>query len=335
MTRIISNLEKLHLALENEINFNNHRYKNQYLFLIQTEEDFYKFYNDYYRQQTGKPLMISTLSKFRRYKIRNMKMTFNSFMELYSKSKRNALEQLTQKTVRQWAYERINSYIASGDNILTLFLSHKFNPQEDVSYFLNYKSIQDSLNIDIDEIKRKSCDPEEVISASIEDGVMFFDEEDYLPYKQNKEGKLKKVEINNQSAEQKEELPSYKEIKIKDRKGQQQFRESVLEAYDNQCAITREKCTCVIQAAHIFPHINEHSNNVSNGIPLRADLHLLFDQWLLTIDENLLVRVNPKVTSGYYRSLDKLQIHLPKDKQDYPAIESIEYRRVLFNSKIE
>ncbi len=70
-----------------------------------------------------------------------------------------------------------------------------------------------------------------------------------------------------------------------DRPGQRRFRDRVLQAYGFACAVTGETCREVLEAAHIQPYIDERSNDVRNGIALRADLHALFDAGLITVDD--------------------------------------------------
>lgn len=43
--------------------------------------------------------------------------------------------------------------------------------------------------------------------------------------------------------------------------------------------------TAALQAAHIVPVDNDGPDIAANGIPLRADLHLLFDAKLISISE--------------------------------------------------
>lgn len=68
------------------------------------------------------------------------------------------------------------------------------------------------------------------------------------------------------------------------RQGQAKFRDDLLQAYGGTCAVTGCSATPTLQAAHISPYNGAHSNHVSNGILLRADIHTLFDLGLLTVD---------------------------------------------------
>ncbi len=76
----------------------------------------------------------------------------------------------------------------------------------------------------------------------------------------------------------------YEQVRLLRRKGQEQFRANVLDAYGGQCAISNCNVREALQAAHIFPYRGTHTNTTSNGLLLRADLHLLFDAQLLSVD---------------------------------------------------
>lgn len=68
------------------------------------------------------------------------------------------------------------------------------------------------------------------------------------------------------------------------RQGQPKFRKSLVDAYAGRCAITGSSTLCTLQAAHVTPYLGAHTNVVSNGILLRADIHTLWDLHLLAVD---------------------------------------------------
>lgn len=61
------------------------------------------------------------------------------------------------------------------------------------------------------------------------------------------------------------------------RRGQQEFREKLLVAYEGRCAITGCDAIEALEAAHIVPYLGTETNHVQNGLLLRADIHTLFD----------------------------------------------------------
>jgi hypothetical protein len=67
-----------------------------------------------------------------------------------------------------------------------------------------------------------------------------------------------------------------------------------------------------LEAAHILLYKGKESNQPWNGILLRADLHLLFDKNLLTIDPaTLRVRLNPRLMKTEYSRLHGVSVHPP------------------------
>ena len=69
-----------------------------------------------------------------------------------------------------------------------------------------------------------------------------------------------------------------------ERPGAPEFRSLVLSEYGNRCALTGFTTTEVIQVAHIVPYYGEASDDIQNAIPMRSDLHGLFDTGLIRID---------------------------------------------------
>jgi putative restriction endonuclease len=122
---------------------------------------------------------------------------------------------------------------------------------------------------------------------------------------------------------------SIRRVPQKDRKGQPGFRSAVLRAYGKRCAITKTAVTETLQAAHIQPYINEKSNHVQNGLCLRADLHALFDEGLIAIDDDYCVLVSEKLRrmSSAYGALEGRKLRLPKDQDSRPVKAAIQFHR--------
>jgi len=117
----------------------------------------------------------------------------------------------------------------------------------------------------------------------------------------------------------------YKVSRLGERLGQAQFRQQVLAAYGYQCAISGEMCLDVLEAAHIEPYRNEQSNDVRNGIALRADLHKLFDAGLLTVEDKGYIRISSHLDSPYYHKYDRRQVALPADESLHPAATALQF----------
>ena len=115
-----------------------------------------------------------------------------------------------------------------------------------------------------------------------------------------------------------------KQLTQKERKGQAAFRRDILKIYNNSCAITEIKQKEVLEAAHIQGYVNEESNNVQNGICLRVDIHKLFDNGLISINNDYRVVVSSMLKSTEYERIDGKKIKLPNNKMHYPSAKALE-----------
>lgn len=116
------------------------------------------------------------------------------------------------------------------------------------------------------------------------------------------------------------------------REGQPWFHTRVCRAYGQQCCISGEDIPELLQAAHIQEYINSSSNHVQNGLLLRVDLHTLFDNGLLAVDENYIIHISPLVKSDEYRKYDGTKITLPKDRSNYPSVAALKYKMESFRA---
>jgi putative restriction endonuclease len=111
--------------------------------------------------------------------------------------------------------------------------------------------------------------------------------------------------------------------------GQGAFRALVTEAYQHRCTITGERTLPVLQAAHIKPSALSGPNATSNGLLLRADLHILFDQGFLTVTPDLQVEVSGRIKEEYENGRDYYALRgrrllvLPSRPADQPSREFI------------
>jgi len=88
------------------------------------------------------------------------------------------------------------------------------------------------------------------------------------------------------------------------RQGQPAFRNALLTAYEWTCCVTGYRTESVLEAAHISPYKGHHTNDVTNGLLLRADIHTLFDRYLITVTTDLKVKVAPSLAATPYMDLD-------------------------------
>lgn len=112
------------------------------------------------------------------------------------------------------------------------------------------------------------------------------------------------------------------------RSGQGAFRHRVLAAYRNRCAITGCDVQETLEAAHIRPYSGPRSNDVSNGICLRADLHRLWDTGRLAVHEATLeVLLDADMIGTDYSLLAGEQIALPGEASQHPSSKALQQQR--------
>jgi hypothetical protein len=98
---------------------------------------------------------------------------------------------------------------------------------------------------------------------------------------------------------------------IRTRRGQQEFREKLFEVYGYKCAFTGCTAKDALEAAHIIPHAEQQSYDLRNGLLLRADIHTLFDLYLLSINpESGNICIAESIKSSY-SELDGKPVMLP------------------------
>lgn len=110
------------------------------------------------------------------------------------------------------------------------------------------------------------------------------------------------------------------------RPNQQRFRRDLL-AEIGRCPITGNTLPSVLQAAHIKPHSFGGPEHADNGLPLRADIHTLFDAGLLAI--------RPLDLSDQHARMCEIEISDAKVQSNYrelinkyislPSITNMEY----------
>jgi putative restriction endonuclease len=120
---------------------------------------------------------------------------------------------------------------------------------------------------------------------------------------------------------------------VTERKGQGNFRAIITTAYSNKCCISNETTPELLEAAHIQPYFDENSNHVKNGLLLRVDLHKLYDNGLLYIDETFKIHISPEVKSEYYQKLNGAAIRLPDNNNLHPSIEALKSKKFEFRNE--
>ncbi|HEV7998912.1 MAG TPA: HNH endonuclease signature motif containing protein [Planctomycetaceae bacterium] len=114
---------------------------------------------------------------------------------------------------------------------------------------------------------------------------------------------------------------------VRDRLGQSEFRNSLLRAYGNRSAVTDYDALESLEAAHIDPYSGPESNDPSNGLLLRSDIHALFDLNILAINPDTFeVTLSPGLLKSSYANLQGKPLRLPSNVADRPTREVLSTR---------
>jgi hypothetical protein len=121
------------------------------------------------------------------------------------------------------------------------------------------------------------------------------------------------VEVARSHIDSEQDARVFVEASIVRRQGQPQFREQLLKAWGRRCAISGCDAEPALEAAHVRPYLGPHTNSLGNGLPLRADLHTLFDRLLITIDpDTWTVVLAPALQNTVYAELAGTRVLIPE-----------------------
>lgn len=124
-------------------------------------------------------------------------------------------------------------------------------------------------------------------------------------YGENLNGSPKKVVILR------EEPSKLKDVAGKVRAGQKQFKDKLSRLEKPpRCAISGEEMTALLDAAHVIPVADGGSDEVENGLLLRADIHRLFDAGVFRInpDGSLMLESDVGLSGNYRKSLENWKV---------------------------
>lgn len=130
---------------------------------------------------------------------------------------------------------------------------------------------------------------------------------------------------------------------VKRRLHQQAFRERVLRAYQNQCALCRLKHRLLLDAAHIIPDYEDGPPEVRNGLALCKIHHAAYDANILGIRPDYSVEVRkdvlletdgPMLQHGLKAMHDQL-IVVPRNQSNKPDRQYLERRFEKFRAQSE
>jgi putative restriction endonuclease len=128
---------------------------------------------------------------------------------------------------------------------------------------------------------------------------------------------------------------------VKHRLHQASFREAVIAAYDERCALSGLPEPLLLDAAHIIADKDEQYGQpiVPNGIPLSKIHHAAFDSHLIGIDPDFRIHVSERLLTRRdgplleaLKRLDKGGLHLPSRAKDRPDRERLAMRFEAFKA---
>ncbi|HHA2764476.1 TPA: HNH endonuclease [Stenotrophomonas maltophilia] len=115
---------------------------------------------------------------------------------------------------------------------------------------------------------------------------------------------------------------------IVQRRGQATFRKALLDAYGGRCTMTGCDVADALEAAHIRPYSGRSSSVVSNGLLLRADIHTLFDLYLITVDpSSFRIYLAPALRSSSYSDLEGRKLGTPVSANLAASEDSMSWHR--------
>lgn len=113
------------------------------------------------------------------------------------------------------------------------------------------------------------------------------------------------------------------------RQGQATWRKALLEAHNFRCDISRWDVESGLEAAHIIAYRGSHSNELRNGLILRADLHHLFDLGQIAIEPGYpcSIHVAKRLRDTMVGVFHGQQVHLPGEESGGPSLKLLAYHR--------
>jgi hypothetical protein len=121
---------------------------------------------------------------------------------------------------------------------------------------------------------------------------------------------------------------------IVQRQGQTEFRLKLLKAYGGRCPITGCDVESALEAAHIIPYQGPNTNHPTNGLPIRSDIHTLFDLHLLSIQPDTYdVVISPELIGTCYQDLDGRRLTSPRDQNAIPNRSALSNHYEIFLGK--
>ncbi|NER33086.1 MAG: hypothetical protein F6J93_03240 [Oscillatoria sp. SIO1A7] len=115
-------------------------------------------------------------------------------------------------------------------------------------------------------------------------------------------------------------------ITIAHRRGPSNLRQGLLAAYNRQCAISSCNAEPVLEATLLIPNSLQHNFQVSDGLLLRADIHTLFDLYLIAIEpDTMRVLVAPSLQETSYGEFHSQLLQTPLLEEFKPNKRALQW----------
>ena len=112
-------------------------------------------------------------------------------------------------------------------------------------------------------------------------------------------------------------------VRVASRSGQSNFRAQLIKKW-RCCSITACNTINALDAAHIAPYRGEKDNDIRNGLLLRADIHRLFDAYLIGINpKSLTVHISSQIDDPIYTQYEGKRIKVEEGKEI--SVAALEY----------
>ena len=107
------------------------------------------------------------------------------------------------------------------------------------------------------------------------------------------------------------------EHKIK-RIGQVEFRQLLLERFNNRCIVTGNDCDRELEACHIIPVATNEDYSLENGLLLNTSIHKTFDKYYWSINpDTFQIEILNDVNIGSIKQYQNIKLSLHDDMKDY------------------
>lgn len=123
---------------------------------------------------------------------------------------------------------------------------------------------------------------------------------------------------------------------VQSRRGQRQFREDLMMAWERACAVSGLTTTDILRASHIKPWADSTAKErltAHNGLLLSANLDALFDRGMISFDDD-----GQMLMSQELRNVDRQLLNLPKALRCPPSAQQrtfLAYHRHLHAKRLQ